>query len=178
MTAAREQELLARALRLEPAERPAWLDRECAGDPALRGRLAARLRAHETADATQAGDATVADESTQAADFSDFTPVEAEAAGTQIGRYKLLEKLGEGGFGVVWAAEQREPVRRRVALKIIRLGLDSDHVISRFEMERQALALMDHPNIARVLDAGTTGTGRPFFVMEMAEGQPITVFCD
>ncbi|MBI1177635.1 protein kinase, partial [bacterium] len=95
-----------------------------------------------------------------------------------IGRYKLLEKLGEGGFGSVWAAEQREPVKRRVALKIIKLGMDTKQVVARFEAERQALALMDHPNIAKVLDAGSTDTGRPYFVMELVKGIPITKYCD
>ncbi|MDA7667593.1 serine/threonine protein kinase [bacterium] len=93
-----------------------------------------------------------------------------------MGRFKLLEKLGEGGFGSVWAAEQREPVRRRVALKIIKLGMDTKQVVARFEAERQALALMDHPNIAKVLDAGTTETGRPYFVMELVKGIPITKY--
>jgi serine/threonine protein kinase/WD40 repeat protein len=102
----------------------------------------------------------------------------AEEYGSTIGRYKLLEKLGEGGFGSVWAAEQREPVRRRVALKIIKLGMDTRQVVARFEAERQALALMEHPNIAKVLDAGATDTGRPYFVMELVKGVPITRYCD
>ena len=102
----------------------------------------------------------------------------AEELGTVIGRYKLLEKLGEGGFGTVWAAEQREPVKRRVALKVIKLGMDTRQVIARFEAERQALALMDHPNIAKVLDAGATETGGPYFVMELVRGIPITKYCD
>jgi WD40 repeat protein/tRNA A-37 threonylcarbamoyl transferase component Bud32 len=101
-----------------------------------------------------------------------------EAPGTVIGRYKLLEKLGEGGFGAVWAAEQKRPVKRRVALKIIKLGMDTKQVVARFEAERQALALMDHPNIAKVLDAGSTDAGRPYFVMELVKGVPIIEYCD
>lgn len=100
-----------------------------------------------------------------------------EQAGSSIGRYTLLQKLGEGGFGEVWMAEQREPVKRRVALKVIKLGMDTRQVVARFEAERQALALMDHPNIAKVLDAGATDSGRPFFVMELVKGVPITEFC-
>ena len=95
-----------------------------------------------------------------------------EKPGTVIGRYKLLEQIGEGGFGVVYMAEQEEPVRRKVALKIIKPGMDTREVIARFEAERQALALMDHPNIAKVLDAGATETGRPYFVMELVRGDP------
>ena len=102
----------------------------------------------------------------------------AEQPGTLIGRYKLLEQIGEGGMGVVYVAEQTEPVRRRVALKIIKPGMDTKQVIARFEAERQALAMMDHPNIARVLDAGTTEAGRPYFVMELVRGMPITEYCD
>jgi hypothetical protein len=98
--------------------------------------------------------------------------------GDRIGRYKLLEKIGEGGMGVVYMAQQEEPVRRRVALKIIKLGMDTKQVVARFEAERQALALMDHPNIAKVLDGGATDTGRPYFVMELVQGVPITEFCD
>ena len=101
-----------------------------------------------------------------------------EKPGTLIGRYKLLEKVGEGGFGVVYVAEQREPVKRRVALKVIKLGMDTRQVVARFEAERQALALMDHPNIAKVFDAGATESGRPFFVMELVRGIKITDYCD
>ena len=101
-----------------------------------------------------------------------------EGVGTVIGPYKLMELIGEGGFGLVFVAEQREPVRRRVALKLIKPGMDSSEVIARFEAERQALALMDHPNIARVLDAGTTDAGRPYFVMELIHGTPVNTFCD
>ncbi len=95
-----------------------------------------------------------------------------------IGRYKLLEKIGEGGMAVVYMAEQTEPIRRKVALKIIKLGMDTRQVIARFEAERQALALMDHPSIAKVLDAGATETGRPYFVMELVTGVSITEYCD
>src|SRR5437868_10899740 len=98
----------------------------------------------------------------------------SQAESITIGPYKLLQKLGEGGFGEVWMAEQREPVKRRVALKIIKLGMDTKQVIARFEAERQALALMDHPNIAKVLDGGATDTGRPYFVMELVRGVRIT----
>ena len=101
-----------------------------------------------------------------------------EQIGTKVGPYKLLQKLGEGGCGVVYMAEQEKPVRRRVALKVIKLGMDTKNVIARFEAERQALALMDHPNIARVLDAGATETGRPYFVMELVRGVKITEYCD
>src|SRR5688572_17400589 len=101
-----------------------------------------------------------------------------EESGTIVDRYKLLEKLGEGGFGVVFMAEQTAPVRRTVALKVIKPGIDTRQVIARFEAERQALALMDHPNIAKVLDAGATDSGRPYFVMELVHGVPITDYCD
>src|SRR5438128_12676886 len=101
-----------------------------------------------------------------------------EKAGDHIGRYKLLEKIGEGGYGLVYMAEQAEPIRRRVALKLVKLGMDTKQVIARFEAERQALALMDHPNIARVLEAGATETGRPYFVMELVRGIKITDYCD
>src|SRR5580704_9914617 len=105
-------------------------------------------------------------------------PVVHEGPGTVVGRYRLLEKIGEGGFGVVYVAEQKTPVRRRVALKIIKLGMDTRSVVARFEAERQALAMMDHPNIAKVFDAGATDTGRPYFVMELVRGIPITDYCD
>ena len=101
-----------------------------------------------------------------------------ETLGTQIGPYKLLQQIGEGGMGVVYMAEQREPVKRRVALKIIKPGMDTRQVIARFEAERQALALLDHPNIAKVLEAGATDSGRPYFVMELVNGIPITEYCD
>ena len=102
----------------------------------------------------------------------------AERVGGTVGRYKLLERIGEGGFGVVFMAEQQFPVRRKIALKLIKAGLDTRQVIARFEAERQALALMDHENIAKVLDAGATDSGRPYFVMELVHGVPITEYCD
>ena len=102
------------------------------------------------------------------------TPPAVEVTGTMVGRYKLLERIGEGGFGVVFMAEQYHPVRRKVALKVIKPGMDTNQVIARFEAERQALAMMDHPNIAKVLDAGATDSGRPYFVMELVKGIPIT----
>src|SRR5208283_5644534 len=104
--------------------------------------------------------------------------IPTEKAGDRIGPYKLLQQIGEGGCGVVYMAEQEEPVRRQVALKVIKLGMDTKSVIARFEAERQALAMMDHPNIARVLDAGSTEAGRPFFVMELVRGTRITKYCD
>ena len=105
------------------------------------------------------------------------TPL-TEKPGNRIGPYKLLQQIGEGGCGVVYMAEQEQPIRRRVALKVIKLGMDTKAVIARFEAERQALALMDHPNIAKVLDAGATDTGRPYFVMELVRGIKITEYCD
>jgi tetratricopeptide (TPR) repeat protein/tRNA A-37 threonylcarbamoyl transferase component Bud32/DNA-directed RNA polymerase subunit RPC12/RpoP len=153
------------------AEREGFLEGACLGDQALHARLAALLQAHEKPDsfferqAVPPGGAT-------------FVLPPEEGPGTVIGRYKILEKIGEGGFGAVYVAEQREPVKRRVALKIIKLGMDTKQVVARFEVERQALALMDHPNIARVLDAGATDTGRPFFVMELIKGIPIMQYCD
>src|SRR6266571_6206702 len=109
---------------------------------------------------------------------AELARLKPEEAGDRIGAYKLLQQIGEGGFGVVWMAEQEQPVRRRVALKIIKMGMDTKEVIARFEQERQALAMMDHPNIAKVLDAGATQYGRPFFVMELVRGVKITDYCD
>jgi serine/threonine protein kinase len=107
-----------------------------------------------------------------------FAALKAEEAGDRIADYKLLQQIGEGGFGVVWMAEQERPVRRRVALKIIKMGMDTKEVVARFEQERQALAMMEHPNIAKVFDAGATAYGRPFFVMELVRGVKITDYCD
>ena len=107
-----------------------------------------------------------------------FARLKPEESGEMIGPYKLLQQIGEGAFGTVWMAEQEQPLRRRVALKIVKLGMDTKEVLARFEQERQALAMMDHPNIARVFDAGATPLGRPFFVMELVRGMPITDYCD
>ncbi len=168
----REEVLFREALqRAKGPEREAFLDKACAGDEALRGRLEALLQPQENPGPFL--------EPTTASQGSGTVvlPIE-EGPGTLIGRYKILEQIGEGGFGVVYVAEQREPVKRRVALKVIKLGMDTRQVVARFEAERQALALMDHPNIAKVLDAGATDTGRPFFVMELVKGIPITKYCD
>jgi serine/threonine protein kinase/WD40 repeat protein len=161
----------------DPQARAAFLDRACGTQGDLRARIEALLRAELQADQFLAEDPL--ELGRLAAGRPDpFEALREEPAGTVIGRYKLLEKIGEGGMGVVYMAEQEEPLRRRVALKIIKLGMDTKQVVARFEAERQALALMDHPNIARVLDAGATDTGRPFFVMELVQGVPITEFCD
>src|SRR4030095_509622 len=102
----------------------------------------------------------------------------AGAPDEDFGRYRIIGSVGEGGVGAVYLAEQREPIRRRVALKVVKLGMDTAAVLARFDNERQALAMMDHPNIAQIFDAGATATGRPYFVMEYIEGTPITQFCD
>ncbi len=172
----------------DPESRRALLDQTCSGNPALRTRIEKLLAVQEPAEeffiinrletdpakfpgggtaATPAGDAVSEDETAF-----------LEGPNTRIGRYRLLQRLGEGGCGVVYMAEQEEPVRRRVALKIIRLGMDTENVIARFGVERQALALMDHPNIAHALDAGATETGRPYFVMELVRGVKITEYCN
>jgi eukaryotic-like serine/threonine-protein kinase len=161
--------IFADAAALPAAGRAAFLDRACAGDAAMRGRVEALLCGHDAANSFLKQPL-----ATRAASFA----LPEENAGQRIGRYKLLEKIGEGGCGVVWMAEQSEPVRRRVALKVIKLGMDTKEVIARFEAERQAVALMDHPNIAKVHDGGATESGRPFFVMELVRGLPITRYCD
>jgi serine/threonine protein kinase len=183
-------------------ERAAFLDEACAGAPEVRQKVEALLAAHAAAGSflESPPSGVVVDSSPT----TDQPPIERH--GTQIGPYKLLQQIGEGGMGVVYMAEQEQPVRRRVALKIIKPGMDSRQVIARFEAERQALSLMDHPNIAKVLDAGTVGAGkdeggrmkeeresdssfrlhpsslasdgRPYFVMELVKGQPITQYCD
>ena len=170
-----------------PAARRAFLDQACAGAPELRARVEALLAAEAEAEGffkdaasqvvLKAGEwkeTTAKIEPAVAGTESDI----ADISGLRIGRYKLLQRIGEGGVGMVYMAEQEKPVRRRVALKIIKLGMDTKNVIARFEAERQALAMMDHPNIARVLDAGATDTGRPYFVMELVRGIRITDYCD
>jgi serine/threonine protein kinase len=178
----REVALFSAALELPASERAAYLNEACADDPALRRRLEELLRVHQAAITFLENKAPGAQESPIGVDVPDATirlsTSPAEKAGDRIGRYKLLQQIGEGGCGAVYMAEQEEPVRRRVALKVIKLGMDTKQVIARFEAERQALALMDHPNIAKVLDAGATETGRPFFVMELVRGIKITDYCD
>jgi serine/threonine protein kinase len=164
------------------SEREAFLTKACGMDTAMLARVQTMLNAHESklSGQIQLPDVSAEYDAALKAPTETFPPpaVPLEGPGTRIGHYKLLEQIGEGGMGVVYMAEQETPVRRRVALKIIKPGMDSRQVIARFEAERQALAIMDHPNIARVFDAGTTGAGRPYFVMEMVQGIPITQFCD
>jgi tetratricopeptide (TPR) repeat protein/tRNA A-37 threonylcarbamoyl transferase component Bud32 len=165
-----------------PEEREAYLEQACGGDPELRRRVERLLRARAEAGdfleqpAVQLG-ATVDPAPGGEGERPDVSPP-AEAVGSVIGPYKLLQKLGEGGMGTVWVAEQHQPVKRRVALKVVKPGMDSAQVLRRFEAERQALALMDHNHIAKVFDAGATPSGRPYFVMELVPGVPITRYCD
>jgi WD40 repeat protein/serine/threonine protein kinase len=154
-----------------PDQWAAYLDEACAGEDALRRRVEVLLQAHAGADS-------LFDHSGPSPVTTVDEPAVAERPGMVIGPYKLLEQIGEGGFGVVFMAEQQQPVRRKVALKVVKPGMDSKQVIARFEAERQALALMDHPHIAKVLDAGQTGSGRPYFVMDLVRGLPITDYCD
>jgi serine/threonine protein kinase/Tol biopolymer transport system component len=158
-------------------ERARFVAAACAGDRELRAQVEALLKAHDEAGPFLASPTGGQDEAARtAAHLADGVP--PEAPGTRIGPYKLLQVIGEGGFGIVYMAEQEQPIRRRVALKIIKLGMDTKEVIARFEAERQALAMMEHPNIARVFDAGASESGRPYFVMELVQGVPITSYCD
>src|SRR5947208_2141958 len=191
MNNARQQEetLFDAARKLtDPAQRKAFLDAACADNAELRDRLVNLLSGAEGADKffEESGAALNAvvepPEPSMGEDQRGgtvrVTPPPEEQPGARISHYKLREKLGEGGCGVVYVAEQEEPVRRRVALKVIKLGMDTRQVVARFEAERQVLAMMDHPNIAKVLDAGTTENGRPYFVMELVRGIRITDYCD
>jgi serine/threonine protein kinase/WD40 repeat protein len=170
------------ALELPLAERPVYLAQACQGDLSLRARVEQMLAVTVEADAfvaekPEGGDAQTVRKPWQTLKDS-LAGKTGESVGQTLGRYKLLEKIGEGGCGVVYVAEQTEPVRRRVALKVIKLGMDTKQVVARFEAERQALAMMDHPNIAKVLDGGATENGRLFFVMELVRGTRITDYCD
>jgi serine/threonine protein kinase/Flp pilus assembly protein TadD len=166
-----EESIFAQAVEIKSAaERAAFLDRACGENQALRTEVEALLRAHE-----RSGDLLDLPE-TNAPATTDLLP--REGAGTRFGPYKLLEQIGEGGMGNVWMAEQTDPIQRRVAVKVVKEGMDSRQVLARFEVERQALALMEHPNIAKVLDAGRAPSGRPYFVMELVKGKPITHYCD
>ena len=165
------EEIAAAALRINADERRSFIEDACAGDVNLRGRVETLLSSDQE---TVASPGMTTDMGATLRD-----PVSSkEGPGTRIGPYKLVRVIGSGGMGTVWLAEQEYPLRREVALKIIKLGMDSGDVIRRFEAERQTLAMMDHPNIAKVLDAGTTRTGRPYFVMELVHGVPITAYCD
>jgi serine/threonine protein kinase len=172
VTADQMREIFLAALRLPAEQRDAYLQEVCPGVADLRERIKRLLRAHE-----ELGSIVDAGESPTSSPTD--SPAVAEQSGVVLaGRYKLVEEIGEGGMGTVWMAQQQEPVRRLVAVKLIKAGMDSRQVLARFEAERQALTLMDHPNIARVLDAGTTGAGRPYFVMDLVKGVPITWYCD
>jgi WD40 repeat protein/serine/threonine protein kinase len=172
-----QQELFLEALeRPTPGERTAFLDEACAHEPSLRAAVEALLQHHKE-DGFLESSAFVAPPATHRSDAA--TPaVVGERPGDRVGCYRLLEQIGEGGVGVVFMADQEVPVRRRVALKVLKPGMDTKAVVARFESERQALALMDHPNIAKVLDAGSTATGRPFVVMELVRGVRFTEYCD
>ena len=164
-----EVDLFTEAVRLPPENRSAFLEAACGGDAEMRATVEALLQAHaESGEFLEQGPAEVKAQNA----------LPGEKVGDRVGRYKLLQQIGEGGCGVVFMAEQEKPIRRKVALKIVKPGMDTKTVIARFEAERQALALMDHPNIARVLDAGATESGRPYFVMELVRGIKITDYCD
>jgi eukaryotic-like serine/threonine-protein kinase len=168
----REVDVFTEALQLPANERAGYLERACGRDAKLRQKVEALLQTHD-----QVGDFLEQSPQKTAIENTPEIPP-SEKPGDRVGRYKLLEQIGEGGCGVVFMAEQEEPVRRRVAIKMIKPGMDSKNVIARFESERQALALMDHPNIARVFDAGATKCGRPYFVMQLIRGIKITEYCD
>ena len=159
MTLQTEREFFEACMDLAPGQRTAWLEERC-GDPALRERVLRLLRAHDSAEKHGS---------------LEQSPI---AMARRIGDFDLLERIGEGAMGEVWLAEQTTPVRRRVAVKIVKVGTGSREVIARFELERQALAMMSHPNIAHIVEAGTTDDGRPYFAMEYVPGIPLTRYCD
>ena len=163
------QNIFEQTVDLSPTKRDAALQEACGDDSQLRRDVEELLQAND-----KAGEFLGSPTMDHVAAYSE----PPEQAGHEIGRYKLLEKIGSGGFGDVYMAQQLKPVKRRVALKIIKLGMDTQQVVARFEAERQALALMDHPNISSVLDGGETKSGRPYFVMELVRGDPITEYCD
>ncbi|MEJ2703772.1 MAG: protein kinase [Sedimentisphaerales bacterium] len=166
-----EEKIFYQVLEAPPVQREAYLKEACGGDQELYNRVEALLQANDLQDGFLRSPILDCPSSLE-------NGPSMEGPGATIGRYKILERIGEGGMAVVYMAEQQEPIRRKVALKIIKLGMDTNSVIARFEAERQALAMMDHPNIAKVLDAGATDTGRPYFVMELVKGASITDFCD
>ncbi len=167
-----ELDLFNAAIKLTGEQRSAFLAAACGLDSALRKQVEDLIRAHEETGGLLPRHNARDLEATQAATTQAHT-------GTMIGgRYKLIEAIGEGGMGTVWLAEQKEPIKRKVAIKLIKAGMDSRSVLARFEAERQALAMMDHPNIAKVFDGGMTEQGRPYFVMEYVKGVPLTDYCD
>ncbi len=183
-----ELDIFSSALELQsPEERARYLDQACGHNRELRRRIEDLLASHAQAASFMNAPAAALDlpspASARGAGNEGVSPTSDEPVTEQpgmviTGKYKLLEEIGEGGMGTVWMAQQTEPVKRLVAIKVIKPGMDSKQVLARFEAERQALALMDHPNIARVLDGGTTSAGRPYFVMDLVKGVPITRYCD
>lgn len=176
MSQGNAKEIFLAAIEIKSSEdREAFLSEACANDEALRKRVTALIVAHDDP-------GSLLDRGAPRLDGSQTDETAArldnQQLGSQIGSYKLLQQLGEGGMGIVYLAERQRPVKQRVALKIVKQGMDSKKFIARFEAERQALAMMDHPNIAKVLDAGCTDGGRPYFVMELVKGIPISAFCD
>jgi serine/threonine protein kinase len=166
------QDIFARALELPESARDAFIAQACCGDAELRLEVQRLL-----VDAARA-DSFFGNDEDPTIGAEEFGNSHSEKAGDAIGPYKLREQIGEGGFGSVWVADQEKPVRRRVAIKLVKAGMDTKQVVARFEQERQALAMMDHPNISKVLDAGATERGRPYFVMELVRGVSITEYCD
>ncbi len=171
-TTNQEELIFLDALELDSdADRHEFLKNKCGNDNQLRNRVEELLQFHQRSD-------NILDDTSGGFLRHDLVEVDSLGVGSQVGPYKLLQEIGAGGMGVVYMAEQSQPVRRKVAVKIIKLGMDTRNVIARFEAERQALAMMDHPNITKVFDAGCTATGRPYFVMELVTGLDITDYCD